>query len=213
MDNTFTEAGSAFAIVSPCSKCQNQLSVQGSDGKPYCPRRKWQADQTANQANNNGTADPTIAPLALYGTEGTPQAGNNALVNPVYWNSSKSTLVWIAALRDNSGVRDSKNNVVAPSILDPSFISEHTEWIKCRGIPYIPAQHEAAARTAGALKEGDTVMAITVQNQQNYSTTDVEGVTTGEYQQVLIEGAVIKVNLAYNTPRTSVDSDYVVQGT
>lgn len=213
MENTFTEAGAAFAIVSPCSKCQNQLSAMGQDGKPYCPRRKWQADQATDMTANNGNANPTIAPLALFGTEGTPQAGNNALVNPVYWDSSKSTLVWIAAIRDNSGIRDVNNNVVAPSILDPSFITSHTEWIKCRDLPYIPSQHEAAARTSGALKEGDKVFALTAQNQQNYATTDTDGQATGEYQQVMIEGVVIKVDLPYSTPRATVNLDYNVQGT
>lgn len=212
MDNAFTEAGTAFAIVSPCSKCQNQLSAQGTDGKPFCPRRKWQADQKLQTTASNGNADPTIAPLALFGTEGTPQEGNGALVNPVYWDTSKSSLVWIATVRDNSGVRDADNNVIAPSILDPSFISNHTEWIKCRELPYIPSQHESAARTSGALKEGDQVFAITAQNQQNYSTVDQESNTTSAYQQVMIEGVVTKVNLAYSTPRAKVDSDYVVQG-
>jgi hypothetical protein len=183
------------------------------DGKPYCPRRKWQADLAAYEVENNGNSNPTITPLALYGTEGTPQEGNNALVNPVYWDSNKSTLVWIAAIRDNSGIRDGNDQVVAPSILDPSFMSNYTEWIKCRDLPYIPAQHEAAARTSGALKEGDSVVAFTVQNQQNYSTTDVNASTTNEYLQVMIEGVVSKVNLVYDTPRASVDLDYNVQGT
>ena len=213
MDNTFSETGSAFAIVSPCSKCQNQLSAMGQDGKPYCPRRKWISDQAAYVANNNSNANPTITPLALFGTEGTPQAGNNALVNPVYWDSNKSTLVWIAAIRDNSGIRDQNDKVIAPSILDPSFVSTYTEWIKCRDLPYIPAQHEAASRTTGALREGDSVVAFTVQNQQNYSTTDVNASTTSEYQQVMIEGVVTKVNLVYATPRATVNLDYNVQGT
>lgn len=214
MDDCFSETGVTFAIVSPCSKCQNQLSAAGPDGKPACPRRKWQADLAAMQTAANGNTDPTIVPLALYGTEGTPQAGSNSLVNPVYWNSNKSSLVWIAGIRDNSGITDVNNNTVAPSILDPSFIPNYTQWIKCRPLPYIPAQHEAAARTSGALKEGDQVIACLSQNQQNYSSTDVDGNTTHEYQQVNIEGFIVaKTDLVYNAPRSTVNLDYNVQGT
>lgn len=214
MDDAFNEAGTAFAIVSPCSQCKNQLSAQSDDGKPFCPRRKWIADQTQYQSDNNGNSDPRLVPLALYGTEGTAQEGDQSLRNPVYWDDSNSTLVWIATLRDNSGVRDGNDNVVAPSILDPSFIPDHTEYINCRKIPYIPAIHEAAYRTSGGLKEGDAVIAITTQNQQNYSqtTVDSDADEKATYQQVLIEGVVQKVNLAYSTPRSTVDADFIVQG-
>lgn len=213
MDKAFTEAGTAFAIVSPCSKCKNQRTTQSDDGKPFCPRRKWQADQTTYQTQNNGNTDPRMLPVAAFGTEGTSSAGDMSLKNPVYLDSSKSTLVWIATLRDNSGVRDGDNNVIAPSILDPSFIPDYTDYIQCRGVPYIPAQHEAAYRTSGGLKEGDTVIAITTQNQQSYATTNEEGDDTGEYEQVMLEGVVLKTNLAYATPRVSVDVDHNVQGT
>jgi hypothetical protein len=213
MDNSFTETGTAFAIVSPCSTCKNQLSELGSDGKPYCPRRKWQADLETYKSQNNGNSDPRIEPLAAFGTEGTPQEGDRSLRNPVYSDNGKSTLVWIATLRDNSGVRDGDNNIIAPSILDPSFITNYTEFIQCRSTPYIPSQHEAAYRTSGGLKEGDTVIAMTAQNQQNYSSTNVEGDDSSSYQQVLIEGVVTKINLVYSTPRSPVGVDYNVQGT
>lgn len=208
-EDCFTPAGSAFAFVSPCSTCQNQLSAPG-DGKPYCPRRKWQADQAAYELNNQGNPDPRMIPLALYGTEGTPREGNQSLQNPVYTNDS--SLVWIATLRDNSGLRDTKDNVITPSILDPTFFENHTEYIQCRLLPYIPAQHEAAYRTGGALKEKDTVLAITTQNQQNYSSTVVDGADPNSYQQVLIEGVVSKVNLVFNTPRASIDVDFTING-
>lgn len=212
MENSFTEAGTAFAVVSPCSQCKNQLSEQGEDGKPYCPRRKWQADQKLFQQHNNGNSDPRIAPLAAYGTEGTSQEGDQSFRNPVYSDNGKSSLVWIATLRDNSGIRDGADNVVAPSILDPAFIPNSTDWINCRSIPYIPAQHEAAYRTFGGLKEGDTVLAITTQNQQNYSQADIEGDSPNNYRQVLIEGVVTKVNLVYQTPRSNVEVDHNIQG-
>lgn len=211
MNDCFSETGTAFAIVSPCSQCKNQLSAPGVDGKPACPRRAYQAELAAKLAAN-GTSDPTLIPLALYGTEGTPQAGNNALVNPVYWDN-KSTLVWIAGVRDNSGVLDSNNNIIAPSILDPSFTSNYTQWIQCRPLPYILTQNESAARTSGAVKEQDQVVAFLTRNQQNYATRDVTGLSTGLYQQVYIEGVISKVDLVYNTPRATVNLDYNVQGT
>lgn len=213
-DNSFTPTGTAFAVVSPCSQCKNQLSVMGTDGKPACPRRKWQADQATFQTQNNGNSDPRMTPLALYGTENTPQAGNQALKNPVYDNSGKSALVWIATLRDNSGMRDGDDNVIAPSILDSSFTPQYTDWIHCRPLPYVPALHESAYRQSGALKEGDTVLAISAENQQNYSSTIVDGTSSAtEYQQVLIGGAVLKVDLVYNTPRAAVDVGHTVAGT
>ena len=215
MDSSFSEAGSAFAIVSPCSQCKNQLSATSTDGKPYCPRRKWQADLVTYQQLNSGTSDSRLQMLSAYGTEGTPQAGDNSLRNPVYYDTNKYTLVWIATLRDNSGVRDAKDNVIAPSILDPSFIPNSTTYIQCRTLPFIPAMHEAAYRTSGGLKEGDMVVAITAQNQQNTTNTSIslEADSSNAYQQVQIEGVVTKINLPYTTPRANVDVDYNVQGT
>jgi hypothetical protein len=215
MDESFTPAGTAFAVVSPCSKCKNQSSATGLDGKPFCPRRKWQADLEVLRTLNNGNSDTRLELLTAYGTEGTPQEGDKSLRNPVYLDTSKHTLVWIATLRDNSGVRDDKDNVIAPSILDPSFIPDHTDYIQCRSVPYLPAQHEAAYRTSGGLKEGDTVVAITTQNQQNEAKTsiDINNDSPNSYQLVSIEGIVIKTNLAYNTPRSEIDVDYNIQGT
>ena len=213
-DNSFTPTGTAFAIVSPCSQCKNQLSELGTDGKPFCPRRKWQADQATYQTQNNGNSDPRMVPLSLYGTENTPQAGNQALKNPVYDNSGKSSLIWIATLRDNAGMRDGDDNSIAPSILDPTFIPQYTDWIHCRSLPYIPALHESAYRQSGALKEGDTVLAISAENQQNYSSPVVDGTATAaEYQQVLVGGAVLKVDLVFGTPRAAVDVGHTVAGT
>lgn len=212
-DSTFNDTGTAFAVVSPCSKCKNQLSAPSADGKPYCPRRYWQVAQTTYQKNSNGKSNTTFVPLALYGTEGTSNEGDQSLRNPVYDNTGKSSLVWIATLRDNSGIRDNKDKVVAPSILDPSFTPDFTNYIQCRSLPYIPAVHEAAYRQLGALKEGDTVLAITAQEQQNYSKAIVDGNTASAYQQVPIEGVVIKVDLAFKTPRAAVDIDHVIAGT
>lgn len=212
-DDGFTPTGTAFAIVSPCSQCKNQLSVMGTDGHPACPRRKWQADLATFQTNNNGNSDPRLIPLALYGTENTPQAGNQSLVNPVYDNTGKSALVWIAPLRDNSGMRDGNDNVIAPSILDPSFIPDYTAWINCHPVPFIPALHESSYRQSGSLKEGDVVIAVSAKNQQNYSSTIVDGPTSAEYQQVLIDGVVLKVDLAYQTPRSNVKAGHTIAGT
>lgn len=212
MDNSFSNAGTAFAVVSPCSQCKNQLTEMSDDGKPFCPRRKWQADQQMYMDKNNGSPDPNLAPLTAYGTEGTPQEGSQALRNPVYLDNGKTTLVWIAPLRDNNGVRDGDNNVVAPSILDPSFIPDFTDRIHCRLYPFIPAQHEASYRQSGGLKEGDTVVATTVQEQQFNSTTVVSGDDPSAYQPIYMEGVVNKVSLVYRTPRTAVEIDHVVQG-
>lgn len=212
VDNSFSETGTAFAIVSPCSQCKNQLSEMSEDGKPFCPRRKWQKDQVAYQKSTNAF-DPRLGPLSSFGTEGTPQEGDNSLRNPVYLDDGQTTLVWIAPLRDNAGVRDGKGNVIAPSILDPSFIPDHTDQIHCRLLPYIPGEHEASYRQSGGVKEGDTVIATMVTQQQFGSIETVTEDSTHEYQSVLIEGIVNKVNLVYRTPRTPVEVDYIVEGT
>lgn len=214
MSDSFSKPGTAFAIVSPCSQCKNQLAEQGEDGKPHCPRRKWQKDYVqSQQPNNKSDQDPQIPILAAFGTEGTPQEGDNSLRNPVYLDQGNVTLVWIATLRDNSGIRDQDNNVVAPQILDPSFIPDNTDWIHCRSLPYIPAQHESGYRQQGALKEGDAIFAITADSQQHAVGTTTDGSNTNIHQQVLVEGVVNKVNLVYFTPRKAVEVDYTVQGT
>lgn len=214
-DNAFSDAGTAFAIVSPCSQCSNQLSEMSSDGKPFCPRRKWIADQASYQ-QQNGNPDPRLAPLTLYGTEDTAQAGDQSLRNPVYDKNSNSTLVWIAALRDNSGLRDGDGNVIVPSILDPSFIPNSTEYIQCRLLPFVPAQHEAAYRASGGLKEGDQLIATTVQNQQFNAAavvdTTIPDDDSSQYTSVLVEGVVSKVNLVFGAPRASVDLNHNIQG-
>lgn len=214
-DNAFSESGTAFAVVSPCSQCKNQLSEMSSEGKPFCPRRKWQADQQ-HSMDTTGTSDPRLAPLAWYGTEGTPQEGDQSLRNPVYIENSNSTLVWIATLRDNSGLRASDGSVISPSILDPSFIPDSTEYIHCRLLPFIPAQHESAYRSAGGLKEGDQLLATTVWNQQFNSSVTPDTTTPSqdlnEYTSVLVEGVVSKVDLVFNAPRAAVDLNHNVQG-
>jgi hypothetical protein len=213
-DDAFSEAGTAFAIVSPCSQCKNQLAEMSNDGKPFCPRRKWQADQ-ASYTTQTGNPDPRMVPLAWYGTEGTPQSGDQSLRNPVYVAANNSTLVWIATLRDNAGLSDSNGNVIAPSILDPSFIPGSTQYIHCRPLPFVPAQHEAAYRASGGLKEGDQLVATTVQSQQFNSTTVPDVATnsdTNEYTSVMVDGVVSKVDLVFNAPRATVDLNHNVQG-
>lgn len=207
MSNAFSEMTAALAVVSPCSQCKNQLAEQ-ADGKPFCPRRKAQANLKAFMDANQGNPDTRLEPLAAFGTEGTPSQGDNSLHNPVYLDDKNITLVWIAALRDNSGVLGDDGGQVAPSILDPSFIPDHTEYIQCRPRPFLPAEHEAHYRQVGGLKEGDFVEARRFESQQTIADPDA----TQGYQTVLLEGTVSKVSLAYNTPRTPVELDHNVQG-
>lgn len=197
----------ALAVVSPCSQCKNQLAAQ-EDGKPFCPRRKAQADLQEYADNNQGNLDPRLVPLAAYGTEGTSKQGDQSLRNPVYLDQAKTTLVWIATLRDNSGVPGPDNSLVAPSILDPSFLTDHTEYIQCRPRPFLPAEHEAHYRQVGGLKEMDFIEARQFEFQQTTATPDaIEG-----YQALLVDGTVSKVSLVDNTPRTAVELDHNIQG-
>ena len=70
-----------LAIVSPCSSCQNQLTVS-HDGMPACPRRV--AQQNIQYMQSTGIDTTGVQHLALYGTEGAAQAGNGSYLNPVY---------------------------------------------------------------------------------------------------------------------------------
>lgn len=207
MSNAFTNMTGALAVVSPCSQCKNQLSEQ-VDGKPFCPRRKAQADLQEYEDNNQGNQDQRLAPLAAYGTEGTSSDGDQSLRNPVYLDQQKTTLVWIATLRDNSGVPGPDGTLIAPSILDPTFLTDHTEYIQCRPRPFLPAEHEAHYRQVGGLKEMDFIEARQFSGQQ---TTDVPDPIEG-YQMLLVDGTVSKVSLMNNTPRTAVELDYNIQG-
>lgn len=188
----------------------------GTDGKPFCPRRKWQQDikavqEDANSADPLAQVTPGQAILGTFGTEGTGAEGDNSLRNPVYLDNGKTSLVWIATLRDNSGMRSIDDKEITPSILDANF---DTDWIHCRPIPYIPAQHEAFYRTAGGLKEGDQVLAITTGGQQNESTAIPSNNTDNlQYNNVQIEGVVLKTNFVFRTPRSTVEVDHTVSGT
>lgn len=207
-DDSLSDASSAFAVVSPCSSCKNQLSEMSAEGKPFCPRRKWQADLAAMKSRNE-KVDPVLIPLTAYGTEGTNNEGDKSLRNPAYLDDGKITLVWIATLRDNSGLRDKADNQVTPSILDPAF---NTEYIHCRKYPYIPAQHEAEYRQNGALKEGDRVAAITIQNQQFTTDSTVIDGDPSSFRPVPVEGIVNKVSLVYEVPRAPLEVDHIIQG-
>lgn len=217
MQDSFSNTGSAFAIVSPCSQCKNQSSSMGLDGKPYCPRRKWQEDikKAKDPANTpTDTVAPGVEILGAFGTEGTDKEGDNSLRNPVYLDNGKTALVWIATLRDNSGVRDGDGNITVPNILDSSFIPDHTDWIHCRPLPYIPLQHEAAYRQSGGLKEGDQLMVLTATDQQQEtSSTPETGSDSMEYRQVKVEGVAIKTNFTFKVPRAPVEVDHTVSGT
>lgn len=206
MSSAFSEMTVALAVVSPCSTCKNQLAEQ-VDGKPFCPRRKAQADLEAFQTANQGNSDPRLLPLAAFGTEGTPNEGDHSLRNPVYLDTNNTTVVWIATLRDNSGVPGDDGSMLAPSILDPSFMDNYTEYIQCRPRPFLPAEHEAHYRQVGGLKEGDYIEARKFDGQQTGDSPDDVG-----YQTILVDGVVSKVSLAYRAPRTAVELDHNVQG-
>jgi hypothetical protein len=69
---------------------------------PACPRRMVQENI---QYMQNGGIDTTGVHhhLALYGTEGTAQAGNGSYLNPVYSDYLHAILIWIALFEDNGG--------------------------------------------------------------------------------------------------------------
>ena len=135
-----------LAIVSPCASCQNQLTVS-QNGMPACPRRV--AQQNIQYMQSVGIDTTGVQHLALYGTEGTSQAGNGSYLNPVYSDNLHAILIWIALLEDNGGVLDSQGNELCPNLLDPSF---NTSYIQCRSLPVTTRDNEAVYFQKGCVR-------------------------------------------------------------
>lgn len=187
-----------LALVSPCSTCKNQLAAP-QPGLPACPRRAIEAKM--KQASDAGGDTAAISHLALYGTEGTDQAGDGSYRNPVYGDTEHAILVWVAALMDNGGTLDSQGNVVNPNLLDPGF---DTKYMHCRPLPVIPSDSEAQYFAQGAFMEGDHIEVRQSAQQQ----LDV----SGSNQAVLIDGFAQKVNFVFFHPRQPVTKDLCPAG-
>jgi hypothetical protein len=193
---------SYFAVVSPCSTCNNQRSEPDMIlGLPACPRREAQAFQS--QLQIAGLSSAQVDPLVLTGNENNPTAAPNALVNPVYSDTLNTVLVWIATIPDNPARYDDNGNVVNPMLLDPSFDSN---YISCRKYPVTTSDTEAAYRTKGAWSEGDQLKVTEVGTQQTF-------IGDNGPTPVLLGGFAEKVNFSYSAPRTPLDRDYSVAGT
>jgi len=188
-----------LAIVSPCSSCQNQLTVSHG-GMPACPRRV--AQQNIQYMQSAGIDTTGVQHLALYGTEGAAQAGNGSYLNPVYSDNLHAILIWIALLEDNGGVLDSQGNKLCPNLLDPSF---NTSYIQCHSLPVTTRDNEAVYFQKGAFAANDQLEVTLSARQQ--MTTD------GSALPVLIDGFAQKVNFIFNHPRTPLNKDLCPAGT
>jgi hypothetical protein len=188
-----------LAIVSPCSSCQNQLTVS-HDGMPACPRRV--AQQNIQYMQSVGIDTTGVQHLALYGTEGAAQAGNGSYLNPVYSDNLHAILIWIALLEDNGGVLDSQGNELCPNLLDPNF---NTSYIQCRSLPVTTRDNEAVYFQKGAFAPKDQ-LEVTISARQQMT-------TDGSALPVLIDGFAQKVNFIFNHPRTPLSKDLCPAGT
>jgi hypothetical protein len=190
-----------LAVVSPCSSCKNQLA-ENSAGKPACPRRL--IAQRKKDMESQGTDTTALQHLVETGTS------DESLANPVYLDGENagSILVWIATIKDNSGVRDKDGTILSPHILHPDF---DTTFIQCRPLPIVPRDHEAAFFQKGAWAEGDTLDASIISNQQLSTIPDIS--STDDFMPVLIDGFGSKVNFAFRFPRKHVNKDLAPSGT
>ena len=202
MSKTHPNTSSLFAIVSPCSTCNNKRSSPDPvTGLPACPRQV--AKVIRQQYDGAGQSSTQLDPLVLTGNEGTDATG---LVNPVYSDDLHSVLVWYATLNDNSGIVSPNGTLAVPNLLDPSF---DTTYIQCNQSPCTPADPEATYYQKGAWQEGDQIHVLKTQYQQdNPSTIETPGASF-----VLVDGFGTKVHFPYNRPRTPVDKDFIVAGT
>ena len=188
-----------LAIVSPCASCHNQLTVS-TNGMPLCPRRVLNAKLATLQ--DAGTDTSSMQHLALYGTEGTSQAGDGSYRNPVYSDDLHAILVWIALLEDNGGVFDTTGNQLCPNLLDPDF---DTSYIQCHSLPVTTRDNEAVYFQKGAFTANDQLEVTLSARQQ--MTVD------GSCLPVLIDGFAQKVNFIFNHPRTPLNKDLCPSGT
>jgi hypothetical protein len=196
-----TPASNYFAIVSPCSSCNNQRSVPDTVNKlPACPRRAAIAYQ--QELQNAGLSSVQADPLALTGNEDVTSTSSTGLVNPVYSSALNTVLVWIAAVSDNIPTTDSQGNVLNPALLSPGF---DTNYINCRSNPVTPSDNESVYRSKGAWAEGDQLTVQLTGTQQTIP-TDSGPVS------ILLEGFANKVNFAYSSPRVPLARDYSVGG-
>lgn len=202
MSKNHPTSGSLFAIVSPCSTCNNQLSSPDPTlNLPACPRRRVAALQQSLDSSNLDSSQ--LDPLVLTGSEDT---GGVGLINPVYSDAIHSVLVWYATLNENMGQWDASGNVISPNILDPSF---DTKYIRCNQYPTTPSDPESTYYAKGAWQENDQIHVVeTSFQQEDPASTDIAGSSP-----VLINSFATKVQFAYNRPRTPVGKDFSVSGT
>ena len=192
-----------LGIVSPCSTCLNQRSVQSSDGRPSCPRR---AAAAMKQELDEQTLDSSYYNLLVLtgSAPGQQDDGTKPLTNPVYDSPSNSILVWAATFKDNGPTIGSDGTVLSPNILDPKFSSD---WLKCWASPFAPRDSEAQYFQKGCLMEGDQVEIVVGPKQQ------VTAQQSGLSQAIPIDGTVTKINANGQYPRQPVQKDLCVSGT
>ena len=166
---------------------------------PACPRRV--AQQNIQYMQSAGIDTTGVQHLALYGTEGTAQAGNGSYLNPVYSDNLHAILIWIALLEDNGGVLDSQGNQLCPNLLDPSF---NTSYIQCHSLPVTTRDNEAVYFQKGAFAPNDQ-LEVTISARQQMT-------TDGSAMPVLIDGFAQKVNFIFNHPRTPLSKDLCPAG-
>lgn len=187
-----------FAILSPCSTCVNQRSVPDPNGgrQNICPRRGWQSSYSIMTSNVDADPDnstSSVRHLALTGIDSQDEANNfsGGLVNPVYDDTGKSILVWIAMVSDNDAVTDPTTGaIVNPSILTgPTQFN--TDYIQCKSYPYGPETNEASLFQSGGFREWET-LSVT----DNIEQPSLDGQSTESYG-----GTVKRAILLAQTPR------------
>lgn len=191
-----------FAIVSPCSTCQNfTQAASGNDSfRSLCPRRIW-IQQSQQNSDEPGIVDPVLS------TSGTDDP--NKLVNPVVDPITGNYIVWVASVEDNQGIVDPANgDPVVSSILSADF---NNLYIKCRLYPYVPEQHHDTLRSQGAFQENDKVVATehripALNPEVKYNNPKVM------YTETPIAGTVSKTTFAYYFNTVNPDDHALVAG-
>ena len=184
-----------LAVVSPCSQCSNKRSSPDPiSGAPACPRLLWAAYAAELAAASQDIS--ALAPLLLTGN-----SSNTQLSNPIYSDDQDATLVWIATLKDNSGVYDEDGNVVTTQILDPDF---DTTYIRCQTYPFTPGVSKTTYRANGSFREMDNLEARILYNHQLADITN---------DPVVIAGTASKIQFGFLQPQTKVNLDTCPVGT
>jgi hypothetical protein len=155
-----------------------------------------------NQFNAGAQVDQPPDYILASGTD------TDAFVNPVYFQSGQTILMWVASILDNRLTMNADGSVANGSILSQDAFD--TTYIRCQPVPMLPETNWAEMLVSGAYQEWDQILVTPVRECQEQQ-DPTQAMNLAPLCQ--IGGFAKKVNFTFFNPQTSPQSDRLRSGT